>query len=295
MSQLPLLLASLLAWMSSTAASGGRAPPPMADTGFVNVSGRRLYYESIGSGPVVVLLHGGNLDSRMWDDQVAVLSTHFRVIRYDARGFGRSGSADTAYQAHADLFDLLHQLGVRHASLVGLSLGGRIAIDFTLDHPDMVDKLVLAGPGLSGWHDWSGEDTTWLIAARSAGRAGDSVAIAMAWLTSDYMRPAMEQPGLAKRLRALAADNAAYWMALFRHGDLEREANPAALGRLSAIRAPTLVLVGDRDSPAIRRIVETLASRISSSRVTVIHGAGHMVNMERPAEFNHAVLDFLVR
>ena len=77
--------------------------------------------------------------------------------------------------------------------------------------------------------------------------------------------------------------------------DLEREADPPALGRLSAIRAPTLVLVGDRDSPVIRRIVDTLTARIPSSAVVVIPGAGHMVNMERPAEFNRAVLDFLTR
>ena len=117
----------------------------------------------------------------------------------------------------------------------------------------------------------------------------------MAWLTSDYMRPAMEQPQLATRLRLMAADNATYWMGLFRHGDLERDADQPALGRLSAIRAPTLLLVGDRDSPVIRVIVDTLASRIASSAVVVIRGSGHMVNMERPAAFNRVVLHFLLR
>jgi len=231
----------------------------------------------------------------MWDAQLPILASHFRVIRYDARGFGRSGPADTAYQAHTDLYVLLQHLRVGRAALVGLSLGGRIAIDFALEHPDMVDKLVLAGPGLSGWRDWAAEDTTWLIAARRAGNARDSVGMAMAWLTSDYMRPAMEQPQLAKRLRAIAFDNATYWMGLFRYGDREREADPPALGHLPAIRAPTLLLVGDRDSPVIRLIVDTLASRIPNSAVVVIHGAGHMVNMERPAEFNRAVLEFLLR
>ena len=276
-----------------------RAPRPHAspaarvDTGFVAVPGSRLYYESLGSGPTIVLLHGGNLDRRMWDEQVQVLVPHFRVIRYDARGFGRSGSADTAFQAHADLYALLQQLGVRRVSLVGLSLGGRIAIDFALDHPEMVDRLVLAGPGLSGWQDWSAEDTTWLITTRRAAAANDSVGMAMAWLTSDYMRPAMEQPPLASRLRVIASDNASYWMGLFRHGEVERDADPPALGRLTAIRLPTLLLVGDRDSPVIRRIVDTLAARISGAEVVRIRGAGHMVNMERPAEFNRAILEFL--
>jgi pimeloyl-ACP methyl ester carboxylesterase len=242
-----------------------------------------------------VLLHGGNLDRRMWDEQLPVLAAHFRVIRYDARGFGRSTPADTAFQARTDLYALLQHLAVNHASLVGLSLGGRIAIDFALEHPEMVDKLVLAGPGLSGWQDWSAEDTTWLIAARRTGHASDSVGMAMAWLTSAYMRVAMEQPPLANRLRTIAADNATYWMGLFRHGDREREADPPALGRVRSIQAPTLLLVGDRDSPVIRRIVDTLASSIRGSTVVVIPGAGHMVNMERSAAFNRAVLDFLLR
>ena len=270
------------------------SPVPAADTGFVAVPGGRLYYEVIGAGPTVVLLHGGNLDHRMWAQQLPVLAPHFRVIHYDARGFGRSSPADTTFEAHTDLYALLQHLAVQHASLVGLSLGGRTAIDFALNHPEMIDKLVLAGPGLSGWQDWSAEDTTWRVAARRAGKANDSVGMAMSWLQSDYMRPAMEQPPLARRLRAIAAGNATYWMGLFRHGDLERPADPSALGRLSEIRARTLLLVGDRDSPVIRRIVDTLWSRIPGSVVVLIHGAGHMVNMERPAEFNRAVLDFLV-
>src|SRR5438128_11205349 len=268
---------------------------PAADTGFAAVPGGRLYYEVIGAGPTVVLLHGGNLHCRMWVQQLPVLLPHFRVVRYDARGFGRSSPADTAFEAHTDLYALLQHLAVQHASLVGLSLGGRIAIDFALNHPDMVDKLVLAGPGLSGWRDWSAEDTTWHLTARRAGHARDSIGMAMAWLTSDYMRTAMEQPQLATRLRLMAADNATYWMGLFRHGDLEREADPPALGRLSAIRAPTLLLVGDRDSPVIRVIVDTLASRIASSAVDVTRRSRHMVHMDRPAALNRVVLHFLLR
>lgn len=272
---------------------GQQAGQVSVDSGFVSVPGGRLYYEVMGDGPAIVLLHGGMLDRRMWDQQLPALTRHFRVIRYDARGFGRSSRADTAYHGATDLYLLLNQLGVRHTSLVGLSLGGRTAIDFALSHPEMVDKLVLAGPGLSGWTDWSREDTTWHRVARRAGNARDSVGMALSWLTTDYMRAAMQQPGLAKRLRGLATDNAAFWMGLFRHGDLEHDPDPPALGRLSQIRARTLLLVGDRDNPVIRSIVDTLAARIPGARLATIHGAGHMVNMERPLEFNRAVLSFL--
>src|SRR5437762_5385147 len=95
------------------------------DTGFVAVPFGHIFYEAVGTGPTVVLIHGGNLDRRMWDQQVAVLALHFRVIRYDLRGFGRSTPADTPYQAQTDLYELLQHLAVHRASLSGLSLGGR--------------------------------------------------------------------------------------------------------------------------------------------------------------------------
>src|SRR2546422_11630061 len=116
--------------------------------------------------------------------------------------------------------------------------------------------------------------------------------MAMSCLGYDDSRPEMKEPRLAKRLRAIAADNATRWMGLFRHGDLERPADPSALGRLSTIRARTLLLVGDRDSPVIRAIVDTISSRIRGSGVVVIHRAGHMVYLGRAAELKRAVLNF---
>jgi pimeloyl-ACP methyl ester carboxylesterase len=124
------------------------AAPP--DTGRVTVPGSSLFYESAGTGRPVILLHGGNLDRRMWDAEFDALRAAHRVIRYDARGYGRSGPADTAFSAHHDLLALMDTLQLSRASLVGLSMGGRIAMDFALSHPDRVDRLVLVAPGISG-------------------------------------------------------------------------------------------------------------------------------------------------
>ena len=127
------------------------APPPAAptpavaiDSGRVAVAGGALYYEAAGKGAPVILLHGGNLDRRMWDEQFGELSQHYRVIRYDARGYGRSSAADQAFSAHEDLAGLMRGLNLVRASLVGLSLGGRIAIDFALAHPDQPVARLLA-------------------------------------------------------------------------------------------------------------------------------------------------------
>ena len=117
------------------------------DTGRVAVAGGALYYEAAGSGALVILLHGGNLDRRMWDTQFALLRQYYRVVRYDARGFGRSSTADHPFAAHDDLAALVCARRLPRVTLVGLSMGGRIALDFALAHPERVDRLSWRPPG----------------------------------------------------------------------------------------------------------------------------------------------------
>jgi pimeloyl-ACP methyl ester carboxylesterase len=268
--------------------------PNGVGSGAYAVAGGTLYYERIGSGPPVVLIHGGNLDRRMWDPQFFLLGRTHTAIRYDVRGFGRSSPADRPYQSHEDLAALLDSLGVAKASIVGLSLGGRIAIDFALSHPTRVDRLVLAGPGLSGWRDWAAPDSAWRDSLALAARAGDSVGIVRAWLQSDYMKPAMGHPNLAPILERLSLENASAWMGSIRSGgDPEREADPPAIDRLGGIQAPTLIILGDRDSPPILKIVGWLGRHVPGARTEILAGAGHMVNLERPDRFNELMIGFL--
>jgi len=241
-----------------------------------------------GEGEPLVLIHGGNLDLRMWDGQFDLLAERFRVVRYDVRGFGQSTPADVEHAAHEDLLALLDHLEIERAHIVGLSLGGRIAVDFALANPDRVGDLVLAGPGLSGWRF---TPAPWHDKLREAARAGDLVAIAEAWLESDYMAPAMEHPELAERLRTITLENDDLWLRDFR----ERPLDPPAVERLEDLQAPVLLILGDRDVPDIHRIVELLEQKVPGARKVVVEGAGHMVNMERPEEFNRAVLEFLDR
>ncbi len=259
-------------------------------SGTARVNGTSLYYDMRGSGPTVILIHGGQLDRRMWDPQFELFARGHHVIRYDVRGYGLSGPADQPHQAHEDLFALMKELRVDRASLVGLSLGGRIAIDFALVHPGRVEALILAGPGLSGF-PWSNDSSSWSDKLERAIKAGDRLKAAQSWLESDYMLPAMEHPDLAPRLRHLAIENGRVWT----DKNSERELSPPAYGRLSEIQAPTLIIVGSRDIPDIHRIVSRLASNIRGARTVEIKGAGHMVNMENPKEFDAAVLGFLPR
>lgn len=285
-----LLLASCRPADRAPSASSVATEP---DTGRVRVPGSTLFYESAGTGSPVILLHGGNLDRRMWDAEFGALQRTHRVIRYDARGYGRSGASDTAFSAHHDLRALMDALQLPRASLVGLSLGGRIAMDFALAHPERVDRLVLVAPGISGGTWAEDADTAWLAVAREAAKRQDSVAVARAWLGSAYIRTALRDSTTAKRVRQWVEDQSPFWAGVVRHLDLEVEAAPPAAGRLAELTAPILLVVGTADTPFILDVARAIQAQAARVQRVDIPGVGHMVNLEAPGPFREALLAFL--
>jgi pimeloyl-ACP methyl ester carboxylesterase len=258
-----------------------------AQSGAAEINGTKIYYEVAGAGHPLVLIHGGQMDSRMWDDQFHLFSKTYRVVRFDVRGYGKSPASKNVYASEDDLAALLKFLKIEKAYIVGLSLGGRIAIDFALRHPEMTDGIVPVAPGLSGFH-FTEDPSEWNILR--AVQAGDFAKATDYWLQTGYMAPAMGNPQIAPRLRQLSLDNV--------HENLdnpllETMPNPPAIDRLSQIKAPTLIIVGNRDVADIHEICGLLRARIPGAKEIVIEGSGHIVNMENPEEFNRAVLDFL--
>ena len=110
-----------------------------------------LAYDLSGEGPLIVLIHGTNLDRRMWEGDVAWLQEHTRVLRYDLRGQGASDFPVEAYSNHTDLLALLDEIGEREATLIGLSAGAQVALDVALEAPQRVRRMVLVSPSLSGY------------------------------------------------------------------------------------------------------------------------------------------------
>ena len=274
-SLLTILLASMAACAQNT------------DRGYVTVPGGKLYYEVSGNGHPVVFIHGGQLDRRMWDDQVQFFSSKFKVVRYDVRGFGNSPASTQTYSDHEDLQALLKHLKIDKTYLVGLSLGGRIAIDFAAAYPDMVDAMVLAGPGLSGFQ-FSPEPNE--IAILKAAQNGEWDKATDLWLQSGYMAPAMKNQQIAPRIRQLARDNAYQEL---ENPLLNKDLFSSVVEQLPQIKINTLIIVGSLDVPDIHKIAGLLRARMPFSRDAVIQGAGHMLNLERPQEFNSLVLDVL--
>jgi 3-oxoadipate enol-lactonase len=257
------------------------------------INGARIHYRRSGAGFPVMFLHAGVADSRMWDPQAAGLANHFDVIAPDRRGFGESELPAGPWSPVADVLALMDGLGLRQAPhLVGCSIGGRLAIDFTLQHPERVSKLVLVGPGVSGQ---TPDDRYKHLYAevQAADDANDmdavNVAEAHLWLDGPGRRPGH----VDKRLRDLFLDMNGRTL----HTDFEqaptKELEPPALGRLGEIHAPTLVIVGDQDLPPILETADLLVSKIHRARKAVIHDAAHLPNLEHPERFNRILVDFL--
>ncbi len=256
--------------------------------GFADVNGTRLYYEMAGSGHPLVLVHGFTLDTRMWDDQFEVFAEHYQVLRYDVRGFGKSALASTEPYDHSDdLKALMDHLGIDHAHIIGLSMGGGIAINFALAYPDATDTLVPVDAGCDGYR-FQGEHPVLLI-QRKAQQDGIDAAKEL-WLNHPLFIPACENPTVAARLKEMVADYSGWHLVNNNPGRIPK---PYAMERLSTINVPTLIIIGERDTPNIHGIADILEERIAGTKKVVMPGVGHMSNMEDPERFNEIVLGFL--
>jgi 3-oxoadipate enol-lactonase len=259
-------------------------------SGFAEVNGTKLYYEARGEGPPVVLVHGGLVDSRLWDDQMGPLSKSFRVVRFDLRGFGKSAAPAGQYWPTEDLRALLDFLKIEKATVVGLSLGGIVAADFAFEHPERVERLVFVGSGLRG--DRQPPDEKSMAAYRALLSDGPEKYFET-FLKADLLAGLRERPQARARMRAMMLDNYKA-LAQLRDG-LPQAPEPPTAERLGRIKFPTLVVVGSLDSRNLLNIADTLAKGIPGARKVVIPGASHHPPVETPAEFNRALLDFLER
>ena len=254
-----------------------------------------LYAEVAGEGPEIVLFHEGICDSRMWDLQWETFTRSHRVLRFDFRGYGRSPLEAGRFANARDVLDLLDRHGFARAALVGVSLGGRVALEVALAAPERVAALVLVGSGLPG-HDWSEEMKATReeeeVALRS-GNVDDAVDISLrTWVAGPGRKP--EDVDADVRARVAEMQRRAYELQLPFENDAEEELLVEDVAqRLGEIKAPALVLVGEEDVPDILAIADRLAREIPGARRATIADAAHVPSMERPREFEELVLGFV--
>ena len=265
--------------------------PAERQGGFAEVNGTRLYYEVAGGGDAVVLLHSFTLDVRMWDAQYELLARGHRVIRYDARGFGRSAlpQAGEAYAHHEDLAALLAHLRVDQPHLVGHGMGGRFALDYAVSYPGRCRSLAVVDTVVGGW-PWSRVFLEGYAPVIAAGRRKDVAAAKAAWLAHPVFAPVRERPGAFAQVERMVRDYSGWH---FVNVDPARSVTPPTLTQLGAVKAPALVLVGEHDLPDFRQMSERVARDLRARREVVVPGAGHLTPMESPADVNAALAAFL--
>ena len=261
-----------------------------AESGLAPVNETKLYYEVSGDGPLLVLLHGGAVDSRAWDDQFHVFAEHYKVIRYDLRGAGRSDRPEKPFSNSEDLYALLRFLKVDRAYLMGISRGGGIAYDFTLEHPEMVGALILVSSNLSNGPVAYRE---MFERATEAGRQHGAAAAAQVWGNDPYQGPVREEA--RPRVLKILEEN----LPRFRRFDGSPAVQQLSSSeiprkdRLSEIRVPAFVISGERDNADARANYQAWAKGIAGAKKLVVPDAAHLVNVDQPEVFNRAVLDFL--
>ena len=265
-----------------------------ARAGYAELNGARFFYEVAGAGDPLVLVHAGIADRRMWDDQFDQLAQHYMVVRYDRRGFGLTEMVTGDFSQHADLYELLKFLGLERATLLGCSQGGKTVLDFTLEHPRMVKALVLVASAVGGFA-FSGEQPIELLELEEAESAGDIERVneleLRIWVDGHARTPEQVDGSVRERVREMNL------IALKTPTDLgtELQLEPPAAERLAEIRVPTLVVIGDLDTPKTQAAAAFLSEKISGAQKIIIKGTAHLPNMEQPEEFNRQVLSFLKR
>jgi pimeloyl-ACP methyl ester carboxylesterase len=273
-----------IALAGATTAVAAQSTAQSDNGAFVSVEGGRVWYQTCGTGQKnMVLIHDGTLHSATWDDVWPIFCKNFHVVRYDRRGYGRSPASTVPYSKVDDLAAVMHAAEMEHAVVVGASAGGGIATDFTLAHPDAVDRLVLVGPSISGLR-YSQYFYQRLAKGSPYFFKGDFEGLLRSW---GYAFAPGHDAAL-KRAAALLKANPQD----LKHSDMARPA-PTALPLLSTIKVPTLVLVGEDDVADNQGQASVVEALIPHAYRVIVSDAGHLIFMEHPDVFTRLIEQFV--
>ncbi|MCM2998133.1 alpha/beta hydrolase [Paenibacillus cellulositrophicus] len=245
-----------------------------------------LYYEIHGSGKPVIFIHSGGTDSRLWSFLAPLVAKDYQAITFDGRGAGKSPSPKEPANYVEDLHELMDDLHLDTAVLIGHSGGGQIATDFSLQYPNRVSGLVLIGPSLTGYKP-SPEFERWMSEVNAAAPDADKI-MELAFSAPLY-RVVMSSPQ-----RRLMID-------MFRHhlaktaewGSFESVwPQPPAIGRLEDLHIQTLLMIGDNEIPDNERVAELFRS-LPNVRYVQIPGTDHMMPLTHPEMMYSYIAEFL--
>lgn len=261
-----------------------------------DINGTVLHYTLQGEGAPLVLIHAGVADSRGWQHQIEAFAQDYQVLAYDLRGYGQSKMpAHETYTHHEDLHALLTHLGIQSAYMVGMSMGGKTAINFTLTYPEMIKRLVLIGSALDGY-PLQGDylEKMWALASEVFTKQGYAPAAEIemeTWLIG----PGRSVDAVPEDVRTLVSEmiQVSYIHEIAAEEAEEKDLAPPATERLPEIKVPTLVLIGEYDVPVMHEIATKLDAEILISQKIILPNTAHLPNVEIPVVLNQHIRDFL--
>lgn len=293
MKKLIILSVLILTFISSNA-------KPEITSGFAEVNGTKLYYEVAGKGEPIIFVHGNFGDRRHWDYQFEQLSKSFKVVRYDVRGYGKSAlpKPDETYYDTEDLKALLEYLNIKKAHICGVSMGSGIIVDFALEYPEMCLSIIPTGPWAVGFgtneYKSPAADSLFAVMAKTttiAKEKGSKEATDYFWTGNNVISPTANKSKSTLDSLLQMGYEYSYWG--FLNQNKRSFISPAAIGRLSQIEISTLIVTAEFDVVACIEIANLMEKDIKGSIKVSINGAGHLMNMDKPEEFNAQLVSFI--
>lgn len=262
---------------------------------FLEIDDIKIYFEEKGMGETIVFIHAGVSDSRLWDETFDYFSSNYRVIRYDLRGFGKSTISEKEFYHAHDLKRLLDSLKITQVHLVGCSIGGTIATDYTLKYPDFVKSLVLVNGIPSGHTDPSIIRNKLWKEIEKHFKEGNIKEVAkletMIWLVGRTRRieevdPKKFQKAYEMNLIALKNE--------FETTPNNKWFEPKAISRLDDILVPIYFIIGELDEPIVVKASKELSEKFNIKRI-IIENSAHLPSLENSEEFNSILEDILAK
>ena len=264
-------------------------------SGYVDINQAKLYYETVGSGIPLILVHAGVADCEQWDTEFLDFSAKNQVVRYDMRGYGCSDPVEGAFSHLCDLTGVIDELVLNPPLiLMGCSIGGVLSLNYALENPDNIRALIMIGPGSCGF-DLDNCTQELFLEAMKAFEEGDLGRLAeietQIWF--DCMHAEPDQ--VDQSMRALLYDmNRSVLNRESQKMDQELPEMPKpSIKKLQEIDFPVLIIVGSDDLPYMHAAADYLVENIRLARKEVIEDAAHLPNLDQPHLFQEVVQDFL--
>ena len=262
---------------------------------YIELPEKRIHYRQYGSGQPILFLHGLSFDSRMWRPQYDGLENDFLLLGVDFRGHGFSDAPDTDYTLDTyvdDITTLLNGLHLPSVIIVGLSLGGAIALEFALRYPGRCRGMMLVSSAMDG-HSWS---RAWEEMMGRFHNCGDyrtlKTKLREYWLQDPMFAGIRNKMEYSQMLQSMAETFSGKPIL---RGNFHNQKKVPTEKRLHRLRCPVSVISGAEDRMDFRRIARTLGSRVHRVEWHELEGIGHMVNLEAPERFNRLLEGFIYR